>query len=165
MTVFARNNIPHGHQAGSSILEASSYVQGMNVLAAPLLYVMPEMDAFISFNALCKRHCPRYILPNLDGVHHGCSLVDRCLQLCDPELYQHIKKKILQVEIFAFKFVMTLLANMLPLKEVVRVWDAIFAFGIHFNILLVTAHVILLRSKLLAIDKAVKCVRLMKQPY
>eukprot|EP01137_Pigoraptor_chileana_P031073 Opistho-2@18382 len=37
-----------------------SYVQGMNVLLAPLLYVMTEVEAFYSFDALLTSHCPMY---------------------------------------------------------------------------------------------------------
>ena len=35
------------------------YVQGMMVLCAPLLFVMPEVDAFYSFNSLLNDHMPR----------------------------------------------------------------------------------------------------------
>lgn len=48
-----------------------SYVQGMNVLAAPFLYVMPELDAFYSFASLIQNTCPLYVQPALEGVHCG----------------------------------------------------------------------------------------------
>lgn len=35
------------------------YVQGMTVLCAPLLFVMPEVDAFYCFNSLLNQHMPR----------------------------------------------------------------------------------------------------------
>lgn len=35
------------------------YVQGMMVLCAPLLFVMPEVDAFFAFNSLLNDHMPR----------------------------------------------------------------------------------------------------------
>lgn len=35
------------------------YVQGMMVLCAPLLFVMPEVDAFYCFNSLLNQHMPR----------------------------------------------------------------------------------------------------------
>jgi cell cycle arrest protein BUB2 len=126
----------------------------MNVLVGPFLYVMPELDAFTAFSALISKHCPRYVVSNLDGAHHGCSLVDRVLEAVDPELHQHINDKICRTEIFAFQFIITLLANMLPLHEVIKVWDAVFAFGVHFDVLMVSAHVMLLRDKLLKEDSA-----------
>lgn len=56
------------------------YVQGMNVLCAPLLYVMPEADAYYTFCQLIVKHCPHYMAPKLKGVESGCLLVDKCLQ-------------------------------------------------------------------------------------
>lgn len=45
---------------------------GMNVLAAPFLYVMPsELEAFACFTSFIEREAPRYVLPTLEGVHAG----------------------------------------------------------------------------------------------
>ncbi len=47
-----------------------TYVQGMNVLAAPFLYTMPsEVEAFASFSRFIEIHCPLYVQPTLEGVH------------------------------------------------------------------------------------------------
>lgn len=49
-----------------------SYVQGMNVLAAPFLYVMPsEVEAFFCFCKFIQFCCPTYVQPTLTGVHEG----------------------------------------------------------------------------------------------
>lgn len=48
-----------------------SYVQGMNVLAAPFLMTMPEMEAFFSFSTFIYDWCPLYVLPTMKGVHCG----------------------------------------------------------------------------------------------
>jgi len=49
-----------------------NYVQGMNVLAAPFLYIMPtEVEAFYSFARFIERACPLYVQPTLEGVHRG----------------------------------------------------------------------------------------------
>lgn len=48
-----------------------TYMQGMNVLAAPFLMVMPEMDAFFAFSTFIYRWCPLYVLPTMRGVHCG----------------------------------------------------------------------------------------------
>src|SRR5690606_20632422 len=76
---------PNGGDAtqGSDPISPSSqgegYVQGMNVLLGPFLYVMPEVDAFICFNQLLSRHMPRYVLKNMEGAHIGCILVEKLL--------------------------------------------------------------------------------------
>jgi Rab-GTPase-TBC domain len=49
-----------------------TYVQGMNVLAAPFLYTMPsEVEAFFCFSKFIEESCPLYVQPTLEGVHRG----------------------------------------------------------------------------------------------
>jgi cell cycle arrest protein BUB2 len=49
-----------------------TYVQGMNVLAAPFLYTMPsELEAFFCFAKFIEQSCPLYVQPTLEGVHSG----------------------------------------------------------------------------------------------
>lgn len=49
-----------------------TYVQGMNVLAAPFLYTMPsELEAFYCFAKFIEESCPLYVQPTLEGVHRG----------------------------------------------------------------------------------------------
>ena len=49
-----------------------TYVQGMNVLAAPFLYTMPsEIEAFWCFSKFIEECCPLYVQPTLEGVHRG----------------------------------------------------------------------------------------------
>lgn len=51
---------------------AFTYVQGMNVLAAPFLYTMPsELEAFGCFSRFIEDCCPLYVQPTLEGVHRG----------------------------------------------------------------------------------------------
>ena len=48
-----------------------TYVQGMNILAAPFLYTMPsELEAFFFANFI-EESCPLYVQPTLEGVHRG----------------------------------------------------------------------------------------------
>ena len=78
------------------------YVQGMNCLAAPFLYVMNEVDAFYSFSQLIQFHCPTYVQKNTEGVRCGAILLDQCLELIDKELFDYLKSKNLSAEIYAF---------------------------------------------------------------
>lgn len=52
-----------------------SYVQGMSLILAPFLYVMPEVDAFYCFRRFVICCCPNYFTGQLAGVHVG-------LQVC-----------------------------------------------------------------------------------
>ncbi|UIZ27711.1 hypothetical protein KXD40_005547 [Peronospora effusa] len=104
-----------------------SYVQGMNVLCAPLLYVLPEPDAYHTFCQLIVRHCPHYMAPQLKGVEKGCALVDKCLQTLDPELYQHLLKRGITARIYALPLILSLFACVPPLHELLRVWDVVLS--------------------------------------
>ncbi len=80
-----------------------TYVQGMNVLAAPFLYAMPtEIEAFYCFKRFLEAVCPLYVQPTLTGVHCGLRLLDECLQVIDPELARFLADKSLPAEIYAF---------------------------------------------------------------
>jgi cell cycle arrest protein BUB2 len=48
-----------------------SYVQGMNVLLAPIVYTMPELDSFFAFSSLITEQCPMYVQQSLEGAHCG----------------------------------------------------------------------------------------------
>jgi cell cycle arrest protein BUB2 len=54
-----------------------TYVQGMNVLAAPFLYTLPsELEAFYCFSKFIEVSCPLYVQPTLEGVHKGLKVED-----------------------------------------------------------------------------------------
>ncbi|CAI5727289.1 unnamed protein product [Peronospora effusa] len=141
-----------GKHAHGGNLPLIRYVQGMNVLCAPLLYVLPEPDAYHTFCQLIVRHCPHYMAPQLKGVEKGCALVDKCLQTLDPELYQHLLKRGITARIYALPLILSLFACVPPLHELLRVWDVLFAVGVHFVVVLAVAHTVLLREQLLQLD-------------
>ncbi len=127
----------------------------MNILLGPLLYIMPELDAFYCFNVLIAECCPNYVSKNLRGVHEGCSIIERLLKELDPELYSHLHLKV-HPQIFAFPVVMTLMASLKPLSEVIKIWDALFSLGVHFNVIMYVSHIILMRSILLTENSSYK---------
>ncbi|CAE7171655.1 unnamed protein product, partial [Rhizoctonia solani] len=154
------------------------YVQGMNVLAAPFLYSLSsELEAFHCFSRFIEIECPLYVQPTLEGVHRGLKvdyflddgmwfthvnvtqLLDRCLQIADPELFQHLRSKNLSAEIYAFPSVLTLCACTPPLAEVLRLWDFLLAFGVHLNILCVIAQLFLMRDSILSSTSPMKLLR------
>ncbi|CAE6524101.1 unnamed protein product [Rhizoctonia solani] len=136
------------------------YVQGMNVLAAPFLYSLSsELEAFHCFSRFIEIECPLYVQPTLEGVHRGLKLLDRCLQIADPDLFQHLRSKNLSAEIYAFPSVLTLCACTPPLAEVLRLWDFLLAFGVHLNILCVIAQLFLMRDSILSSTSPMKLLR------
>lgn len=67
-TFIGLNRMADAEETGPSF----TYVQGMNVLAAPFLYTMPsELEAFYCFSNFIEVMCPSYVQPTLEGVHRG----------------------------------------------------------------------------------------------
>jgi cell cycle arrest protein BUB2 len=43
----------------------------MNVICAPFLYVMPELDAYHCFSQFVRFHAPLYFHPGIEGAFEG----------------------------------------------------------------------------------------------
>ncbi|KAL7929026.1 TBC domain-containing protein [Trichoderma chlorosporum] len=143
-----------------AVLEPGVYVQGMNVLAAPFLYAArSEAEAFVAFHSLLTRECPGYIRGAMDGVHRGLALVDKVLAIVDPKLSMYLTAKGLSAEIYAFPSVLTLCACTPPLPEVLRLWDFLFAYGPHLNIVCIVAQLTIMRSQILQSQSPNKLLR------
>lgn len=145
-----------GLKESSNIMEnsihndISPYVQGMNVLAGPFLYVCrSEPQAFTLFYTLLMNHMPRYITPTLHGSMDGVKLVELVLQTVDKKLHDSLSRSISSAKIYALPPVLTLCACTPPLDEVMKLWDFLFSFGIHMNILLVVSQLLLIRNDLI----------------
>ncbi|GMM52888.1 Bub2 protein [Starmerella bacillaris] len=139
------------------------YVQGMNVLCAPFLYVAKtESQAFCMLNALLHDRCPLYVASDLNGVHTGVRLVNLVLELTDPKLYKKLKQKLLTAEVYGLASVMTLSACTPPLSELLQLWDLYLAYGCSLNIIAVVAQVIDIRNELMTSERPAS--RLRKMP-
>lgn len=130
--------------------EPGTYVQGMNVLAAPFLYAArSEVEAYVAFHRLLTKEVPGYIRGAMTGVHRGLELVDKVLAIVDVKLHLHLVNKGLSAKIYAFPSVLTLCACTPPLPEVLRLWDFLFAYGPHLNIVCIVAQLVMMRADLL----------------
>ncbi|KAI9804006.1 MAG: hypothetical protein M1833_000287 [Piccolia ochrophora] len=144
--------------------EAGTYVQGMNVLAAPFLYAArSEAEGFVAFHCLITRECPGYVRGAMDGVHRGLSefhqLVDKVLGIVDPKLSSYLLSKGMQAKLYAFASVLTLCACTPPLPEVLHLWDFLFAYGAHLNVLCIVAQLIMARESILGSSSPMKVLR------
>lgn len=147
---------PHADSSATAGSNADSavYVQGMNVLCAPFLYASrSEVEAFALFHHFVTVECPGYVRGAMDGVHRGLKLVDKCLEIVEPKLANHLFSKGLHAELYAFPSVLTLCACTPPLPEVLHLWDFLFAYGPHLNILCIVAQLIRMRDTILASPK------------
>ncbi|TNY20247.1 Bub2 protein [Rhodotorula diobovata] len=136
----------------SSIDPHVPYVQGLNVLAAPFLYVLPsQLEAFACFTSFVEGQVPRYVQPTL--------LVDLCLASIDPPLYAHLLASNLSAEIYAFPSILTFCAATPPLREVLELWDFLLAWGAGLNVLCIVAQLCAMREALLAEKSPMKLLR------
>lgn len=141
-------------------INMSPYVQGMNVLAGPFLYVCrSEPQSFTLIYNLLMNQMPRYATPTLSGAMDGVQLVELVLQIVDPKLSEYLKNSMSSAKIYALPSVLTLCACTPSLHEVIKLWDFIFSFGVHLNIMLVVAQLLLIRSDLLASKNPMNLLR------
>lgn len=132
------------------LVDLSPYVQGMNVLCGPILYVSrSEPQAFTLFYNLLTIHLPRYITPNLDGALDGAKLVDLVLETVDPKLSSVLKKSLTSAKIYALPSILTLCACTPQLDEILKLWDFLFSYGVHLNIIFVVSQLVLIRDDLI----------------
>lgn len=130
--------------------DTAIYVQGMNVLCAPFLYAArSEVEAFALFHHFVTQECPGYVRGTMDGVHRGLRLVDKCLEIAEPKLAAYLFSKGMHAELYAFPSVLTLCACTPPLPEVLHLWDFLFAYGPHLNILCIVAQILRMRDEIL----------------
>ncbi|KAL8737894.1 MAG: hypothetical protein Q9181_001266 [Wetmoreana brouardii] len=147
-----------GSEAGGT--EPGIYVQGMNVLCAPFLYAArSEAEAFVAFHMFVTRECPGYVRGAMDGVHRGLALLDRCLAIVDPKLSSYLQSKHMKAEFYAFASVLTMSACTPPLPEVLQLWDFLFAYGPHLNILCICMQLVIMRETLMASPSPTKLLR------
>jgi cell cycle arrest protein BUB2 len=126
------------------------YVQGMNVLAAPFLYTLPELDAFYAFSYFIIHSCPLYVQPALEGVHCGVKLLEKCLYELDITLYSFLKSSGCDATVYAFPVVMTFSVSQKPFKNVLELWDFYLAYGVHLNVLAIVANMHLNRNEIMS---------------
>ncbi|KAL5115290.1 CDC16 protein [Pleosporales sp. CAS-2024a] len=133
---MSRTNGTRTEASTTNDAEQIGYVQGMNVLCGPFLYASrSEVEAFTGFEKLITSECPGYVRGSMEGVHKGLALVDRVLQVVDQKLYAHLMAHRMEARIWAFASVLTMCACTPPLTEVLKLWDFLFAYGPHLNIL------------------------------
>ncbi|KAL9113384.1 MAG: hypothetical protein Q9227_002425 [Pyrenula ochraceoflavens] len=140
--------------------DSALYVQGMNVLSAPFLYAArSETEAFALFHHFITVECPGYIRGAMEGVHRGLSLVDKCLSIVEPKLATFLLDKGMNAELYAFPSVLTFCACTPPLPEVLHLWDFLFAYGPHLNVLCIVAQLLGLKDELLRSSSPTKILR------
>jgi hypothetical protein len=111
--------------------EPLSYAQGMNFIAMPLLFNMPEEEAFTLFVRLMSKYNLRSLFTaEMTGLHLHLYLFERLLEDYEPALYCHLHRRGVPPNLYATQWFLTLFAYRFPLQLVLRVYDLVLSEGL-----------------------------------
>ncbi|KAI1269583.1 RabGAP/TBC [Xylariaceae sp. FL1019] len=107
------------------------YAQGMNFLIMPLLFNMPEEEAFCLLVRLMKEYKLRDLfIQDMPGLHMHLHQFERLLEDFEPALYCHLHRRGISPHLYATQWFLTLFAYRFPLQLVLRIYDLILSEGL-----------------------------------
>ncbi|KAI9839474.1 MAG: hypothetical protein M1819_002099 [Sarea resinae] len=116
--------------------EGVGYAQGMNFLAMPLLFNMPEDEAFCLLVRLMNQyHLRDMFIQDMPGLHLHLYQFERLLEDLEPALYCHLHRRGVNPQLYATPWFLTLFAYRFPLQLVLRVYDLVLSEGLEGAIL------------------------------
>ncbi|KAK3946128.1 putative TBC domain-containing protein [Diplogelasinospora grovesii] len=111
--------------------EGVGYAQGMNFLVMPLLFNMPEEEAFCLLVRLMNQyHLRDLFIQDMPGLHKHLYQFERLLEDFEPALYCHLHRRGISPHLYATQWFLTLFAYRFPLQLVLRIYDLIFSEGL-----------------------------------
>ncbi|RYP15095.1 hypothetical protein DL765_005918 [Monosporascus sp. GIB2] len=111
--------------------EGVGYAQGMNFLVMPLLFNMPEEEAFCILVRLMNHYKLRDLfIQDMPGLHLRLYQFERLLEDLEPALYCHLHRRGISSHLYATQWFLTLFAYRFPLQLVLRIYDLIFSEGL-----------------------------------
>ncbi|KAI1210670.1 RabGAP/TBC [Annulohypoxylon truncatum] len=111
--------------------EPVGYAQGMNFLIMPLLFNMPEEEAFCLLVRLMNQYKLRDLfIQDMPGLHMHLYQFERLLEDLEPALYCHLHRRGISPHLYATQWFLTLFAYRFPLQLVLRIYDLIFSEGL-----------------------------------
>ena len=116
--------------------EGVGYPQGMNFIIMPILFTMPEEEAFCLLVRLMNKYQLRELfIHDMPGLHLHLYQFERLLEDLEPALYVHLNRRTVTPRLYATQWFLTLFAYRLPLQLVMRVFDLILCEGLEGAIL------------------------------
>ncbi|KAL7624313.1 hypothetical protein AAE478_005874 [Parahypoxylon ruwenzoriense] len=111
--------------------EPVGYAQGMNFLVMPLLFNMPEEEAFCLLVRLMNHYKLRDLfIQDMPGLHMHLYQFERLLEDHEPALYCHLHRRGISPHLYATQWFLTLFAYRFPLQLVLRIYDLILSEGL-----------------------------------
>lgn len=148
------------------------YVQGMNEIAAVLLYVMSaetdaETDAFWCFSEMMaeiKDGFMQALDHSGEGVYGMVEEISQMLRSYDPQLARHLARAELSLFVFVLRWCTVLFAQDATLPDVLRLWDSFIADPNRYGFVVHVCVAVILgkRDELLATDKQFELAEIMQ---
>lgn len=112
--------------------EGVGYAQGMNFIAMPLLFNMSEEEAFTLLVRLMAKYDLRSLFTaDMAGLHLRLYQFERLLELHEPAVCCHLRRRNVSPELYATQWFLTLFVYRFPLQLVLRIYDLIFSEGLN----------------------------------
>jgi hypothetical protein len=116
--------------------EAVGYPQGLNFIIMPLLFTMPEEEAFCLLVRMMNKYGLRELfVQDMPGLHLHLYQFERLLEDLEPALYCHLNRRGVTPKLYATQWFLTLFAYRFPLQLVMRVYDLLLSEGLEGAIL------------------------------
>jgi hypothetical protein len=116
--------------------EAVGYPQGMNFIIMPLLFTMPEEEAFCLLVRMMNKYGLRELfVQDMPGLHLHLYQFERLLEDLEPALCCHLNRRGVSPKLYATQWFLTLFAYRFPLQLVMRVYDLVLSEGLEGAIL------------------------------
>ncbi|RPA93410.1 TBC-domain-containing protein [Choiromyces venosus 120613-1] len=106
---------------------AVGYCQGMNMIAASLLLIMPsEEDAFWVLCSIVEKILPKtYFETNLLASRADQQVLKQYVQEALPSLHMHLQKLGVELEALTFQWFLSIFTDCLAAEALFRIWDVI----------------------------------------
>jgi len=119
-----------------------SYCQGMNFICGFMLIISEgnELDCFylamgLFSNTFCQKYnCRGFFIENFPLLKLYIYIFKILLKKKLKKIYEFFENFEFFYDLFITKWFQTLFVHILPVENVVRIWDCIFAYGLNFLI-------------------------------
>jgi len=126
------------------------YVQGMNFIAASLLYHADEYISFWLLTLIFEKFEMRDIyLPKLPGLSKHCQIIDILMLNYIPDLYAHLCKFEIKVEMFCAEWIFALFSSVVPVERIGMFYDNMLTQGWPFFYKLILAFLMQFKRQIL----------------
>jgi len=106
------------------------YVQGMNFIAASLLFHAEEYVTFWILVMIFEIFEMRDIyLPRLPGLSKHCQIIDMLIFNYQPSIYLHLCEHEIKVDVFCTEWILALFASVIPVENMANFYDILLSEG------------------------------------